>query len=170
MFSGLAFLIGGNMAVAASVLGGALIRVDPAKSTRLITTTVAEPMLIDGRSMGPGWTDLDAEHVRTKRQLEKWIESPLHPSSSIILGDDRTSRRRGADQDRRGQRGRRRFHDAALRRPGCHLRGLSGAARPPWRAARRRPLRRALRDIRVEGSVRLRVVSSLPNHVPDQTG
>jgi hypothetical protein len=74
MFGGLAFLIGGNMAVAASGQGGALIRVDPSESARLITTTAAEPMLIGGRSMGPGWVHLDAEHVRTKRQLEKWIE------------------------------------------------------------------------------------------------
>jgi TfoX/Sxy family transcriptional regulator of competence genes len=74
MFGGLALLIGGNMAVATSGQGGALIRVDPAKSARLIATTAAEPMLIGGRSMGPGWVHLDAEHVRTKRQLEKWIE------------------------------------------------------------------------------------------------
>lgn len=74
MFGGLALLIGGNMAVAASGQGGALIRVDPAKSARLITTTAAEPMLIGGRSMGPGWIHVDAEHVRTKRQLVKWIE------------------------------------------------------------------------------------------------
>jgi hypothetical protein len=32
MFGGLAFLIGGNMAVAASVQGGVLVRVDPAQS------------------------------------------------------------------------------------------------------------------------------------------
>jgi hypothetical protein len=38
MFGGPAFLIGGNMAVAASGQGDALIRVDPAKSTRLIST------------------------------------------------------------------------------------------------------------------------------------
>jgi hypothetical protein len=37
MFGGLAFLIGGNMAVATSGKGGALIRVDPANSARLIT-------------------------------------------------------------------------------------------------------------------------------------
>jgi hypothetical protein len=24
--------------------------------------------------MGPGWVHLDAQHVRTKRHLEKWIE------------------------------------------------------------------------------------------------
>ena len=34
MFGGLAFLIGGNMAIAASGQGGVLVRVDPAESTR----------------------------------------------------------------------------------------------------------------------------------------
>jgi hypothetical protein len=51
MFGGLALLIGGNMAVATSGQGGALIRVDPAKSARLIATTAVEPMLIGARSM-----------------------------------------------------------------------------------------------------------------------
>jgi hypothetical protein len=37
-------------------------------------TTAAEPILIDGRPMGPGSIHLYAEDVRTKRQLETWIE------------------------------------------------------------------------------------------------
>src|SRR5207249_4282609 len=44
MFGGLAFLIGGNMAIAASGQGGALVHVDPAQGDKLITTTAAEPM------------------------------------------------------------------------------------------------------------------------------
>ena len=35
MFGGLAFLIGGNMSVAASGQGGLLVRVDPAESVRI---------------------------------------------------------------------------------------------------------------------------------------
>src|ERR1700733_4343073 len=37
MFGGLAFLIGGNMAISASGQGGLLVRVDPAKSDQLTT-------------------------------------------------------------------------------------------------------------------------------------
>jgi hypothetical protein len=74
MVGGLAFLIGGNMAVAGSGQGGALIRVDPARSARLIATTAAEPILIGGLPMWSGWVHLDAEHVRTERQLENRIE------------------------------------------------------------------------------------------------
>jgi TfoX/Sxy family transcriptional regulator of competence genes len=68
MFGGLAFLIGGNMAVAASGQGGVLVRVDPAGSDRLVATTDARLMEMRGRSM-KGWLRVDAEAVRTKRQL-----------------------------------------------------------------------------------------------------
>ena len=50
MFGGLAFLIGGNMAVAASGQGGILVRADPDESQRLVETTGATP---DGDA-GPG--------------------------------------------------------------------------------------------------------------------
>ena len=73
MFGGLAFLIGGNMAVAASGQGGVLVRVDPAKSDKLVATTNARLMEMRGRSM-QGWLRVDPEHVRTKRQLAKWVE------------------------------------------------------------------------------------------------
>ena len=72
MFGGLAFLIGGNMAVAASGQGGLLVRVDPAQSDRLVATTNAYPMEMRGRSM-QGWLRVDPEDVRTKRQLAKWV-------------------------------------------------------------------------------------------------
>jgi TfoX N-terminal domain len=72
MFGGLAFLIGGNMAIAASGQGGALVRVDPAQGDELIATTAAEPMEMRGREMS-GWLHVDTEHLRTKRQLEKWV-------------------------------------------------------------------------------------------------
>jgi TfoX/Sxy family transcriptional regulator of competence genes len=72
MFGGLAFLIGGNMAVAASGQGGVLVRVDPAKSDRLVATTNARPMEMRGRAM-LGWLRVDSDDVRTKRQLVKWV-------------------------------------------------------------------------------------------------
>jgi TfoX/Sxy family transcriptional regulator of competence genes len=73
MFGGLAFLVGGNMAVSASGQGGILVRVDRSESDRLIATTPAEPMEMGGRSMS-GWLRVPAEHVKTKRQLAKWVE------------------------------------------------------------------------------------------------
>ena len=72
MFGGLGFLIAGNMAVAASGQGGALVRVDPAESDTLIATTNARLMEMGGRRMR-GWLRVDPEDLRTKRQLAKWV-------------------------------------------------------------------------------------------------
>jgi hypothetical protein len=73
MFGGLAFLIGGNMAVAASGQGGVLVHVDPDESERLVAKTDARLMEMRGREMR-GWLRVDTEHLRTKRQLAKWVE------------------------------------------------------------------------------------------------
>ena len=73
MFGGLAFLIGGNMAVAASGQGGVMVRVDPADSDTLLATTNARLVEMRGRQM-QGWLRVDPEHLRTKRQLTKWVE------------------------------------------------------------------------------------------------
>jgi len=72
MFGGLAFLIGGNMAVAASGQGGIMVRVDPAESDRLVETTTATPMVMKGRPMA-GWLRVPTADVRTEQQLEKWV-------------------------------------------------------------------------------------------------
>jgi TfoX/Sxy family transcriptional regulator of competence genes len=73
MFGGLAFLIGGNMAVAASGQGGALVRVDPIQSDELVATTNARLLEMRGRQMR-GWLRVDAKDLGTKRQLAKWVE------------------------------------------------------------------------------------------------
>jgi TfoX N-terminal domain len=72
MFGGLAFLIGGNMAIAASGQGGALVRVDPAKSDEIVATTNARPMEMRGKQM-QGWLRVAPDDLRTKRQLAKWV-------------------------------------------------------------------------------------------------
>ena len=73
MFGGLAFLIGGNMAIAASGQGGILVRADPAESDSLVASTDAHVMEMRGKQMR-GWLRVDPEHVATKRQLTKWVE------------------------------------------------------------------------------------------------
>ncbi len=73
MFGGLAFLVGGNMAIAASGQGGILVRVEPERSERLVATTKATVAVMRGRPM-PGWLRVDAENVRTRRQLAPWVE------------------------------------------------------------------------------------------------
>lgn len=73
MFGGLAFLVGGNMAIAASSQGGVLVRVDPAKSERLGAGLHAEVAVMQGRPMA-GWLRVPAEELATRRQLEKWVK------------------------------------------------------------------------------------------------
>ena len=73
MFGGLAFLIGGNMAVAASGQGGILVRIDPTTSDRLVATTKAQVAVMRGRPMA-GWLRVDADQLRERRQLAKWVE------------------------------------------------------------------------------------------------
>jgi TfoX/Sxy family transcriptional regulator of competence genes len=73
MFGGLAFLVNGNMAIAASGQGGAMVRVDPEASGVLAARTAARPAEMRGREMA-GWLRVDEEHLRTRRQLMKWVE------------------------------------------------------------------------------------------------
>jgi TfoX/Sxy family transcriptional regulator of competence genes len=73
MFGGLAFLVGGNMAVAASGQGGILVRVDPAESDTLVATTNARLMEMRGRQMR-GWLRVDPDDVPTEHELARWVE------------------------------------------------------------------------------------------------
>jgi TfoX/Sxy family transcriptional regulator of competence genes len=72
MFGGLAFLVAGHMAVAASGRGGILVRVDLAESDRLVQATNARFMEMRGRAM-QGWLRIESSDVHTKHQLAKWV-------------------------------------------------------------------------------------------------
>jgi TfoX-like protein len=73
MFGGLAFLIGGHMAIAASGQGGLLVRVDPDRSDALVAETSARPMEMRGREMR-GWLRLGADDVASNDELVRWAE------------------------------------------------------------------------------------------------
>jgi len=72
MFGGLAFLVGGNMSVAASGQGGLMVRVEPGQTEALAAEPHAEPLQMRGRAMR-GWLRVDSEGVRKARQLERWV-------------------------------------------------------------------------------------------------
>jgi TfoX/Sxy family transcriptional regulator of competence genes len=72
MFGGLAFLINGNMSVSASSKGGLLLHVDPGETGELLAKPHAEPFEMRGRTMR-GWLRVDAEGLKTKAQLERWV-------------------------------------------------------------------------------------------------
>jgi TfoX/Sxy family transcriptional regulator of competence genes len=82
MFGGLAFLIGGNMAIAASGQGGILVRVDPEESDGLVASTQAEPMEMRGRAMA-GWLRVDTAAVADDTALAEWVERGAGYASSL---------------------------------------------------------------------------------------
>jgi len=73
MFGGLGFLVGGNLAIAASGQGGILVRVDPDQSDRLVARTKASVAMMRGRPMS-GWLRVATADVRTTRQLAPWVD------------------------------------------------------------------------------------------------
>jgi hypothetical protein len=73
MFGGLAFLIRGNMAIAASSEGGAKVRVDPGRSGALVAMTKAPLMNIGGRDM-PAWMRVSSDDLHTDDQLAPKVE------------------------------------------------------------------------------------------------
>jgi TfoX/Sxy family transcriptional regulator of competence genes len=82
MFGGLAFLIGGNMSVAASGQGGLMVRVEPEDTDALVAGPHAQPFEMRGRAR-QGWLRIDAEGVRTKRQLEPWVRRGVTYARSL---------------------------------------------------------------------------------------
>ncbi|HZU49529.1 MAG TPA: TfoX/Sxy family protein [Mycobacterium sp.] len=72
MFGGLAFLINGNMSIAASGQGGLLVRVPAEDADKLLAREHVSPMVMRGREVR-GWLRVDAEAVKTKRQLQSWV-------------------------------------------------------------------------------------------------
>jgi TfoX N-terminal domain len=82
MFGGLAFLIGGNMAISASGQGGVLVRVDPAETGGLVATANATVAVMGGRAM-PGWLRVSSEDLQTDEQLTGWVNRAVGYARSL---------------------------------------------------------------------------------------
>ncbi len=82
MFGGLAFLIGGRMAVAASGQGGLMVRVPPEHTASLLTRAHVHPFEMRGRELD-GWLRVAGDGVRTKRQLQAWINRGVEFARSL---------------------------------------------------------------------------------------
>lgn len=82
MFGGLAFLVGGHMAVAASGQGGLMVRVEPQETEALLERPHTGPFVMRGRAMS-GWLRVDADGVRTKGQLEPWVKHGVAYARSL---------------------------------------------------------------------------------------
>ena len=73
MFGGLAFMVGGNMAVAASGQGGLLLRCEPAATDSLVATVGVDRMVMRGRAMD-GWLRVEGPVVADDEDLLHWVE------------------------------------------------------------------------------------------------
>jgi len=95
MFGGLAFLINGNMSVAASGHGGLLVRVDPDETDSLIDGERVTPMVMRGREMR-GWLYVDAATVAPAAQLEQWVDRGVSYARSLPAKKQAQRRRTSA--------------------------------------------------------------------------
>jgi TfoX/Sxy family transcriptional regulator of competence genes len=76
MFGGLAFMVDGNLTIAASRTGGLLARTDPADADEVLALEGVEPMENQGRKM-PGWVFVAADVIRDEESLDDWVERSL---------------------------------------------------------------------------------------------
>lgn len=72
MFGGLAFLVGGHIAVAASSHGGLLVRTSASEAATLVAGGSVQPMEMRGRVMS-GWLHVDQVEVRSDETLAYWV-------------------------------------------------------------------------------------------------
>jgi TfoX N-terminal domain len=82
MFGGLAFLIGGNMAVSASGQGGLLLRIDPSATDALVNEPEVRRFEMRGREMD-GWLRVDPAVLETDAQLRDWVGHGLRHARSL---------------------------------------------------------------------------------------
>ena len=81
MFGGLSFLVGGNMAVAASGQGGLLVRVDPAERTSSsihARDADGDGRPVDGRVAAGRFGD-----VETDEALAEWVDRGVSYARSL---------------------------------------------------------------------------------------
>jgi TfoX/Sxy family transcriptional regulator of competence genes len=82
MFGGLAFLVHGNMAVAASGQGGLLLRVDPARSDKYVDGSTVDRMVMRGRAMD-GWLRVDGAAIEEDDDLRSWVGIGVEYAGSL---------------------------------------------------------------------------------------
>lgn len=82
MFGGLAFLILGNMAVAASGQGGLLLRIDPADAEELVDDVAVARMEMRGKEMD-GWLRVATEAVATDDALAAYVDRGVRYAAAL---------------------------------------------------------------------------------------
>jgi hypothetical protein len=83
MFGGLAFLIGGNMSVAASGQGGLMVRVDPDETGALLAEPGAEEFEMSGRGPMRGWLRVRGDVLDDDEVLRRWVDRGVGYARSL---------------------------------------------------------------------------------------
>lgn len=83
MFGGLAFLVNGNMAVAASHEGGLLLRVPPERTEELLGDPDAYEFTMRGDTPMTGWLRVRPDHLGDDAVLERWTDVGVTHARSL---------------------------------------------------------------------------------------
>ncbi len=83
MFGGLAFLVNGNMSVAASGQGGLLVRHDPALTATLLKEPGTAEFEMGGRGPMAGWLRVETAAVSKDAALRKWVDRGVTYAQSL---------------------------------------------------------------------------------------
>lgn len=87
MFGGRSIMVNDKMIVSARANGGLLVRVDADRHDELLTRPGATQAVMGrGRTMGPGWIEVDADTTSDDTQLATWLETAMEHSRAITGG------------------------------------------------------------------------------------
>lgn len=82
MFGGLAFLVSGHMAVAASGQGGLMVRIHPEESETLVSEPGVDRFEMHGRAMD-GWLHVAPDVLGSESQLDRWVALGVEFASTL---------------------------------------------------------------------------------------
>jgi TfoX/Sxy family transcriptional regulator of competence genes len=81
MFGGLAFIVAGHMAVAASGHGGLMVRVPPERTAELLAEPGTRPMEMRGTHT-KGWIRVDGGAAQDDDELARWVAIGVEQAST----------------------------------------------------------------------------------------
>ena len=82
MFGGLAFLVNGNMSVAASSKGGLMVRLDEDEAEQLLQRESVRPFEMRGKPM-KGWLRVDEAGFEDDDELREWVERSVEYARTL---------------------------------------------------------------------------------------
>lgn len=82
MFGGLAFLVNGNMSVAASSKGGLMVRLDEDEAEHLLERDSVRPFEMRGKAL-KGWLRVDDAGFEGDDDLREWVERSVEYARTL---------------------------------------------------------------------------------------